>query len=232
VYIFFHFLLQDIAVADTDTETDEPLDRSTVDGINESALQSTSATSLAVQSTSCVVSASQPTSNSGLASHTVPTVNQWSKRCKKSAAQREEDNVLKTIAETMKQRMQQSKRAEAPDKLDPYDVFGTHVANELRCISDPYTVDYVKNQISQLLFEAKWGRLPVSGLMQRAGINNQQNPVFQGWANPTHPNPGSQAWGNVERHPFTRQQSITSLLWPEEPPVANDGQPQWYTQLQ
>ena len=58
--------------------------------------------------------------------------------------------------------------------LDEFDIFGKHVANEMRFISDFRARQYVKLQIQNLLFEAQF-------------VNHRQQPIFAAQCSPYQP---------------------------------------------
>jgi hypothetical protein len=62
------------------------------------------------------------------------------------SALRHTADVRKNLSE------KQTFKPPSPDELE---VFGKHVANELRSITDNFTRDYTKNGINDILFEAK-----------------------------------------------------------------------------
>ena len=59
--------------------------------------------------------------------------------------------------------------------LDEFDIFGKHVANEMRIITDFRARQYVKLQIQNLLFEAQF-------------VNHRQQPLFSAQCSPYQPN--------------------------------------------
>lgn len=117
-----------------------------------------------------------------------------SRKKRKSATLRAEDNVLKLISTAMQQRIETGKRKADRDSIcseDDFDRFGRFVANDLRAIEDPYLRDLVKQQISKLLFDAKWckadSRSPVIQqplVVQQPRSSNQQ--PYDMYQRPSH----------------------------------------------
>jgi hypothetical protein len=65
---------------------------------------------------------------------------------------------------------------------DDCDVYGRHIANELRSVTDPFTRDYIKKRFNDILFETKWQQ---GGRTTHAVQSNR--PQEQPWQSTSYP---------------------------------------------
>lgn len=142
-----------------------------------------------------------------------------SKKRKKSAAAKDEDNSLLALSSAIRHvadsRKQEKPLEQIANNGDEFDVYGKHIANELRSMESAYNRDLVKKKISDILFEMKWNKGVHSQSQANHSTNSynhntwqQHQPQLQMSSLQSTPTMTSAGGSNVQYNSFSQNQHV------------------------